>query len=851
MIKLSRITDKYFAYSESMGGFRLLMIFLFILTSQLAVGQANVTAEYDDTGGKIYIIITNNERNKIVFFPKGSNTKSNKDDFGYICNSALQLSEISVLNNHPVLIDKTPRTISSNNLPANKKLWYYRLQNGRIEDCNAISITLSHVNNRQFSSEEKNNENSKNTEVFLTQTEIEIIENKIRQQEIEQRENAAQNIEKKQIPEKKEIIKDNNKDLKNEVKEEISNAYKEQVGVFLVNYKNILDKKKEELTEQDKVELKNIKIKADELLKKVKNRTIELQEVKNKSKENDDYIKLNKSLNETLSSVIFNIQKNLSGLNADDIVAMKKEFQEKKLSYFSDIISKDKSYLTTIENDITKINKYPLWGWVYAGKIREKLTGIEKNFDTIKTVTDNFILGKQVNFLNEDDRDYIKSGLEQEIPHQYNKISDFNYEMKRVKVPYPILTVFGISLLLFIIGMIFYGKVILNNKKIKKIEQIKKSSDDGGLIIEDFDENEIVTYTVGISDIKEKAGVDFYKVDMLSIFNETTIKSVFLSRKCIIDLYKFFSDFLRYNKRTAETGCFLIGRWGYASDSNKNEYDICIESLVEPSDDAKYGEYNLDFGAKIGITLNYEIENHCNRTGYEYVHTAWIHTHPGHGLFLSSDDINVQFQLAYSNHKGRMLAIVLDSNTPDLEMAFFTPKKDGSMNNDNDLKETLSLESLYQWAKTSPKNISLQIDCNDYYSLNLESKTNKVSKILFSGSSIINMDLTIMPDYEGLKGFFFGAVVENEVRLNDFNETGIKGEISIGCLLVVKHFHFRQILIDYSLRIRQYACVVVYCSENGKIYILTKEDLKKRLDSELKITSLLLMDLKEWTRRNR
>jgi hypothetical protein len=64
----------------------------------------------------------------------------------------------------------------------------------------------------------------------------------------------------------------------------------------------------------------------------------------------------------------------------------------------------------------------------------------------------------------------------------------------------------------------------------------------------------------------------------------------------------------------------------------------------------------------------------------------------------------VQSQLAHSQHQGRMLAIVLDSNTPDLKMAFFAPKSNGAMNNDKDVKKFLSLETLVQWAEKSLEN---------------------------------------------------------------------------------------------------------------------------------------------------
>lgn len=66
----------------------------------------------------------------------------------------------------------------------------------------------------------------------------------------------------------------------------------------------------------------------------------------------------------------------------------------------------------------------------------------------------------------------------------------------------------------------------------------------------------------------------------------------------------------------------------------------------------------------------------------ELVVVGWFHTHPGHGLFLSPPDLNIQkhFREPYQ------FAMEIDSLTENLDTGFFTRRSNGDMNNTEHLR---------------------------------------------------------------------------------------------------------------------------------------------------------------------
>ena len=641
----------------------------------------------------------------------------------------------------------------------------------------------------------------------------------------------------------------------------IVNPYTDAVNILIIQTSRILQTK--ELSNEEREKLIAIKADAAKTKKEIEKYLESLWEKKQDDKTKyEECVSLIKSSNDLcssldkLSSNILNAMKKVS----DNVVdGWKTEYKNKVLG---NTIEKDSETLLEIRKNIDARSQQPLLGWIKINEVKDRLAEVETNYQRIIEASNKFIALKKNEYDDANDRAVIEN-LVNEIPVIYKEITFYKDSLARIKTPYLVITLTGVVLLLLVIGIFFYIFAILRNKRIEKEKQIYRAANKT-VLIEEEDVVEEVSYIVNISDIKEKAGIDYYEIKMSQIHDDTTIQTVYFSRKAIFEIYKFFSDFLKRSDKTNETGCWLVGRWDYAVSPYQQIYDICIESLVPPGDDAIYGEYILNFGAKIGITLNYAIENLCEKSGKEYVHTAWMHSHPGLGLFLSGQDLNVQSQLAHSQHNGRMLAIVLDSNTPDFKMAFFAPKKDGSMNNDKELKTTLSLETMYQWAKTAPEKAIIKpkvsqtkIDKQNYYDIPMLDENNMSHQVLFSGSVIIDMDMAVMPDKKGLRGYFIGETHDDEIFLNDFIEATEKfDELNlnqfetkpVACFFIETNL---ESLKQHAKLFTIFDLYIIYSFDDEIIYLFTKEQMKNFQFLNENKASISLMKMKEWTRRIR
>ena len=483
----------------------------------------------------------------------------------------------------------------------------------------------------------------------------------------------------------------------------VVNPYLKKIEKLVNDSKDKIEKGKGKLLIEEENEVRKVEKRAVALRKSIETDKTTLEKKKrNKKVKCNDCDELIKFAKESLAQIDLltgKIHALLARMSDQQIAEIRSE-------YWNDVlmtVAQDTATLRFIKTEIERRNKHHLWGWIKIDKITDKLDSVSSHYEQIKEKSALFIQQKLLFYSDNDDRAVIYD-LDNEIPAIFKDIEEYENELDSINIPYATLSLIGIVFLLLLVGIAVYIRALVANKKSKKIEKENRISGKSGLLIEDDDVIEAVSYRVGLNDIKENAKADYYAIQMDTVSEDTTIRTVYMSRKAILDIHKFFSDFTKYNSKTNETGCFLVGRWDYVPYTAQQKYDISIEAIVEPSDDAVYDEYNLNFGAKIGITLNFAIEKLCEKTGNEYVHTAWMHSHPGLGLFLSSQDLSVQSQLAHSQHQGRMLAIVLDSNTPDLKMAFFAPKQNDTMNNDKDIKQFLSLESLYQWAKTPINN---------------------------------------------------------------------------------------------------------------------------------------------------
>ena len=330
---------------------------------------------------------------------------------------------------------------------------------------------------------------------------------------------------------------------------------------------------------------------------------------------------------------------------------------------------------------------------------------------------------------------------------------------------------------------------------------------------------------------------NYYAVSMNELFDDTAIKTVYFSRSIVGELNTFFKDFLGNSERTNETGCYLLGCWDYSG--NNNQYDISIEYMVQPGKDAVFNEHTLSFGREIGISLGTMIDGLVEKTKKDYVRTSWMHSHPGLGLFLSSHDLIVQKQLAYSDAPNRLLAIVIDTNTPDWSMAMFAPKKNGSMNNKQELKKTISFDTLYLWSR---KKLANQSANSEHFTLRVNLPG--FSTLNFSGKAINQMDDAVYSNKNGVSGYFYGTKRGSDIYIDkclQYNNID-----AIGCFMNDPRPSCDSIptgLINVD------GCdFVMVCCDGVKMSLFVKKDAYYQRCSHCDST---FMDYKEWTRRKR
>lgn len=402
--------------------------------------------------------------------------------------------------------------------------------------------------------------------------------------------------------------------------------------------------------------------------------------------------------------------------------------------------------------------------------------------------------------------------------------------------------------LVFLSLFIFYN-FFRRKTKVKE----RSEADPGVLVTPDEDDNEeMAEYIVGLDAVRKDIK-NYYTLDARDIYSDTAIHLIYISRLAIKGMNDLFKKFLENPEQTPETGCYIVGRWEF-DDPQKTTYNISLEYLVEPGDDVVYGEYALNFGMKIGVILGSTIVNLSEKTKCNYVHTAWMHSHPGLGLFLSSQDLIVQNGLAYSDAKKRMLALVIDTNTPDWQMAIFTPKTNGIMNNKADTdKPPYSLDMLYQWSKKIKEESADTNSLNTENFFELPVKNDAVLSVLFEAKAINDIDDIMYSSNKGLSGFFSGypQVVDGKIQNILIEECAtVHNSQTCGCLIVDSGSAYAEILKKYDGVINKYRFFIISQTDNE--FLLSVKNYDGTYPVEEKSLIRFTFDqMKEWTRRRR
>lgn len=376
------------------------------------------------------------------------------------------------------------------------------------------------------------------------------------------------------------------------------------------------------------------------------------------------------------------------------------------------------------------------------------------------------------------------------------------------------------------------------------VKKKKKKNDSKQATIIQVIEEEKTEYTVGLEHIRQNAA-NYFVLNMEEFFLDTAVKKVYVASDVIRSLNTYFKTFLENPERTHETGCYLVGCWERPANASP-AYNVSLEAIVRPEDDAVYDEYSLNFGLKIGVKLGSTLRNLAEKTGRDYVHTAWMHSHPGLGLFLSSHDLIVQKQLAYSDAPERMVAIVIDTNTPDWQMSVFTSKSNGVMNNKEDMLKTVSFDILKEWCRNpsarpaAAPSFSLENtfvvkseDDNDWFA--------------FSAKAINLIDDVLFSEIPATGCFLTGQIQKiGDRRVRIINSCEIaSNEGTIGYLCTEKENMSEIGAYNYKDVHSKFDFCLVYRSEQESLIIY------KDKKNEMILIQISLKEMKEWTRRKR
>ena len=364
----------------------------------------------------------------------------------------------------------------------------------------------------------------------------------------------------------------------------------------------------------------------------------------------------------------------------------------------------------------------------------------------------------------------------------------------------------------------------------------------------------------GLEHVRQEAG-NYYVMDLQTDYKDTVVHRIYLHHSAVKKMYDFFKNALESEERTEETGCYFVGCWEYA-DNTHTSYNISVEDIVEPGDDIVPGEFSFNFGKKIGVKLYALISSSSQKSGRDFVHTVWMHSHPGLGLFLSSHDLQVQRQLDYSDARGRMAAFVIDTNTPDWQFAVFTAKSDGSMNNREDNPHLYSLDELYKWSRTAYSSDEMQQQASaqpeaelqkldKYYVVPLHKSGHQNSfSLCFSGKTINQLDDILYRSFGSQKvgGWFTGGQDAQGDILLDECVTENKGD-QTGLLIVDGSSAYQDILRRYQ-DLSDVLCVVV-CRSEDELWLFARPDTRQAFGPEEEVTVSSLSFMKEWLRRRR
>lgn len=362
--------------------------------------------------------------------------------------------------------------------------------------------------------------------------------------------------------------------------------------------------------------------------------------------------------------------------------------------------------------------------------------------------------------------------------------------------------------------------------------------------------SETVFRKQSLEDVKENSA--YLKINSSEFCDDSAIRDIYIKNTCIKDIYNMYAEDLRNPNNPKEDGCMVLGRWVF--DQDHGVYDVSLEEIVQPGDDAVFAEYELNFGGKIQLKRSERLKRLRRDTDLQYDLTCWVHSHPGLGVFFSNSDNNVQMQLKHPVHPNFLTAIVIDILTPQQELGIFTFKRDSSITSKADLKKMYSLEELYKWAIDSNRS---SFKPEDYY--NVLDKSRKHDQgclgIELGNGAVIDMGMLITEQEIGFVGKVHGfkhvqsAAVEYVVTSVSRNEVVPDNEL-LGCFIIATRCSIPSIKKLVGAYIDKIHFILVYTPTDGLLTSIPVLNQEICTDEDF-YGEQTLEDLKIWTRRKR
>ena len=407
----------------------------------------------------------------------------------------------------------------------------------------------------------------------------------------------------------------------------------------------------------------------------------------------------------------------------------------------------------------------------------------------------------------------------------------------------------GIASAIIIIGLLIWYRIAARKTSSKKISTATSSKEDPASLIIIGQRNSPTLKKLSMDDVYNNEA--YMKIDCADFCSQSAVRAMYVKNTCVKDIYKMYAEDLRNPNNPKEDGCLVIGRW--VQDEATKKYDVSLEYIVTPGDDAIFSEYELNFGGKIQLKKANMLKNLRRSTGLQYDLTCWVHSHPGLGVFFSNSDTNVQMQLKNELHPYFLTALVIDILTPEQETGIFTFRPDGTINSKNDLSKMYSLEELYKWALDSERR---SFNKDDYYNTlrTTEKRINDCYGIELSNGAII--DMTYMATNPNgfvalMRGYQIPQGEKQECIVTSVTKSDVVSDNkTIGCFVVSAHCSIpsiRKIVAQYLDKI---SFVLVYTATDGMVTSIPVQN-HDLCNNEEYYGEHLLEDLKIWTRRKR